>query len=281
MTARGGLVVLAVLACAATGAFAREKSEIGVILMANGGTKSWTKSVSRAMRDAELPYNNRVFFGAGDSVLQQNTLQDIVRDLEDDGANTIVIIPLVASPFSETFRQWRYLLGNDVQPGYNNTPLFPINKHSTIRFSEPLNDSAVVIEILLDRIQEISRKSEQENVIIVTPGPRDNDDNARLEQILRNISLRIRERGKFKSVEGASLREDVPSSERQKSMAVFRAKVERAQQNGQALVVPLILTSGGIEHKISLELRGLAYTYNNKALLPDSRISEWIRSQLP
>jgi len=256
-------------------------SEIGVILLSNSGPRGWSKMVNRAVREAAMPYPTHVFYGAGDTPAQQSTLQGMVQDLEDSGANTIIVIPMTVSPYSQAFRQWKYLLGVDVQPGFNNVPLFPVRKNSTVKFAEPLNDSAVVVEILLDRISEISRKAEEECVIIVTPGPRDDVDNIQWESVLKSLSARVKERGRFKSVEAATLRDEAPSEKRQQALRVLRQKVDKAQQSGRAIVVPLVLSSSGIEHKISLELRGVAYTYNNKALLPDSRISEWMRSQLP
>jgi len=260
---------------------ARAESEIGVIVLANSGPRTWSKMLARAVREAEMPYPTHIFFGAGDTAAQQSTLQGMVQDLEDAGANTIIVVPIAISPYSQSFRQWKYLLGVDVQPGFNNIPLFPVRKNSTIRFAEPFNDSALVVEILLDRISEISRKPEEECVIVATSGPRDDVDNTQWESVLKNLSARLKERGRFRTVEAATLRDEAPSEKRQEALRRFRQKVEKAQQTGRAIVVPLVLFSSGIEHKISLELRGISYTYNNKALLPDSRISEWIRSQLP
>jgi sirohydrochlorin ferrochelatase len=259
----------------------RADSETGVLIMADAGPRVWTKTVNKTVKSAELSYPTRVFFGPGDSAVQQGILQDDVRDLEDSGVHTIVVIPLSISPYHQAYRQWKYLLGVDVQAGYNGTPLFPIEKHASIRFAEPLNDSAVVVEILLDRIQEISRKPAEESVVIVTPGARDKGDNFQWMQTLQRLCARIKERGSYKSVTAVTLRDDAPSEERQQAMTMFRQNVQAIQQNGdRAIVVPLMLSEGGIEHKISLELRGVAYTYNNKPLLPDTRMSEWIRSQI-
>jgi sirohydrochlorin ferrochelatase len=257
-------------------------SEVGVLVMADGGPRAWTKIVTKTVKGSVISYPTRVFFGPGDSAVQQGILQDYVRDLEDNGVHTLVVIPMIISPYTPVYRQWKYLLGLDVQAGYNSTPLFPIEKHASIRFAEPLNDSAVVLEILLDRIQEISRKPVEESVVIVSPGARDGGDNARWMQTMQRLCTRITERGGYKTVTAATLRDDAPSDDRQHALQILRHDVESIQQNGgRALVVPLMLSEGGIEHKISLELRGIAYTYNNKPLLPDARMSEWIRSQLP
>jgi hypothetical protein len=260
----------------------RAESEIGVLIMADAGPRVWTKTVNKTVKNANLPFPTRIFFGPGDSAVQQGMLQDDIRDLEDSGVHTVVVIPLTISPYHQSYRQWKYLLGMDIQAGYNSTPLFPIEKHSTIRFSEPLNDSAVVVEILLDRIQEISRKPADESVVIVTPGARDAGDNAAWMQTLQRLCSRIKDRGGYKAVTAVTLREDAPPDQREQVMLNFRHDVQAIQQSGgTALVVPLTLSEGGIEHKISLELRGVSYTYNNKPLLPDLRMSEWIRSQLP
>src|SRR5882724_1413627 len=257
-------------------------SEQAVLIMAHGGSSGWNKTVKRAVRNADLPYPYRIFFGMGDNSEEQRQLQDCITDLENGGAHTIYVVPLLVSSYSEVARQWKYLLGVDVQPGFVANPLFPVQKRASIHFFDPLDDSAVVVEILLDRAHEISSNPSKESVIIVAHGPNDNSDNLRWIQILQSISTRIKERGGYKSVEGVTLRDDAPAAVRQQAVEFLRQRVRAADQSGsRALVVTLLLAPGGIEHKIGLELRGLNYAFNTKTLLPDSRISEWIRSQVP
>jgi sirohydrochlorin ferrochelatase len=261
---------------------ARSESESAVLVMANGGTSQWNKTVKKAVKDAQLPYPTRIFFGMGDTPVQQRELQDMINELEDEGAHTIYVVPLLVSAYSEVARQWKYLLGVDVQPGFMNNPLFPIQKRSTIHFTEPLNDSAVVVEILLDRAHAISSSPARETVVIVSHGPNDDSDNAKWNQILQNIAGQMKDRGGYKEVAGATLRDDAPPAIREQAVEMLRTKIRSADQAGsRVLVVTLLLAPGGIEHKIGLELRGLSYAFNTKALLPDSRISEWIRSQVP
>ncbi len=258
------------------------ESESAVLVMAHGGESAWDKTVKKAVKEADLPYPHRLFFGMGDNAAEQRELQDMVTDLENRGAHTIYVVPLLVSSYSEVARQWKYLLGIDVQPGFMNNPLFPVQKHSSMHFSDPLNDSAVVVEILLDRAHEISSNPAKESVIIVAHGPNDNSDNARWLQILQSIATRLKERGGYKNVEGITLRDDAPAAVREQAVEYLRQRVKAADLAGtRALVVTLLLAPGGIEHKIGLELRGLNYAFNTKALLPDSRISEWIRSQVP
>jgi len=147
-----------------------EESDIAVLVMAQSGNSLWTKGIKKAVKAANLPYPNRVFFGVGDTLQRQQELQSAVADLEGRGVHTIYVVPLLISSYSEVARQWRYLLGVDIQAGFMNVPLFPISKHTTIKFMETLNDSTVVVEILLDRIRDISSDPSQETVIIVRRG---------------------------------------------------------------------------------------------------------------
>ncbi len=257
-------------------------SEAAVLIMAHGGSPQWNKNIKKAVKAAGLPYPYRIYFGMGDTPAAQQELQSIISDLESDGAHTIYVVPLLVSSYSEIMRQWKYLLGVDIQAGFMNNPLFPVQKHSTIRFGEPLNDSAVVVEILLDRAQEISSNPSKETVIIVAHGPNDNSDNTRWNQILQSVGKRVQERGGFQKAEGVTLRDDAPAAIRQQAVQQMRDRVKAADQAGsRVLVVTMLLSPGGIEHKIGLELRGYSYGFNTKTLLPDARISEWIRSQVP
>ncbi len=278
---RAGLVLVLSLA-GVRPATVRADSETAVLVMAPSGPSQWTKSVKKAVRAAELPYPFKIFYGSGDTSEQVRNLQSEIRDLESDGAHNIYVVPVLISSYADITRQWKYLLGIDVQPGFNNNPVFPVEKHSSIHFNEPLNDSAVVVEILIDRTQEISENPGKESVIIVANGPRDDSDNAKWIQVLGNLSARIKQRGGFQSVEGFTLREDARPAVRSQAVEGLRKRVEAIEkQNNRALLVSLLLSPGGIEHKIGLELRGLNYAFNTKTLLPDSRISEWIRSQIP
>ena len=277
----GGACALA-LAFLCAGTVRGSESEVAVLVMSHGGGVQWNKLVKSAVKSAQLPYPTRIFFGMGDTPAQQQELQSMINNLEEGGAHTVYVVPLLVSSYSEVSRQWKYLLGLDVQAGFMNNPLFPVQKHSSIHFGEPLNDSAVVVEILLDRAQEISTTPAKETVIIVAHGPNDDSDNAKWSQILHNVAVRLKERGNYKYVEGVTLRDDAPPSIRQQAVQGLRDRVKAADAAGtRALVVTLLLSQGGIEHKIGLELRGLNYAFNTKTLLPDSRISEWIRSQVP
>lgn len=82
------------------------------------------------------------------------------------------------------------------------------------------------------------------------------------------------------------MRDDASEEVRKQATSDFRGLVEHARaENRRALVVPLLLSFGGIEAGIRKRLDGLDYTMSDQALLPDPRIAHWIvesaRSTMP
>jgi sirohydrochlorin ferrochelatase len=57
----------------------------------------------------------------------------------------------------------------------------------------------------------------------------------------------------------------------------LRSVVERnTPQGDRVLLVPLLVSYGGIETGIRKRLDGLAYTMSLQALLPDDRLADWV-----
>jgi hypothetical protein len=257
------------------------KAEFGVIIMAHGGTPLWNKTVAAVVKKAEIPYPTKIFFGMGHSRDEVDELQADINSLQNKGVHTIVIVPLLVSPYSEVYRQWRYLLGADVNPGFN-TNFFPVEKHVDIQFTDPLNDDPIVGLILLDRAREVSQSPEQESVILVAHGPNDESDNEKWMNSLHRLSATIKERGHFRSAEGITLRDDATNEVRSQAIETLRNRVaEINKAGGKVIIIPLLIAPGGIENKIGIALKGQVYTLNGKVLLPDHRISQWIRSKVP
>lgn len=260
--------------------FAAERS-VGVLIMAHGGSPRWNKTVKETVKEAQIEYPTRIFFGMGHSKEEADQLQAEVRALEKK-VSTIIVVPMLVSSYSEIYRQWRYLLGVDVAPGFSTTNFFPIGTRATIQFAEPFNDDPIISLILLDRAREMSQNPAQENVILVAHGPNDNSDNERWLQMLGRVSQTIQSRGRFKSVQGMTLRDDAPSDIRSGAVNLLRNRVEQINRAGErAVIIPFLIAPGGVENKIGVALKGLEYTLNAKVIAPDHRLAQWIRSKVP
>jgi hypothetical protein len=140
-----------------------------------------------------------------------------------------------------------------------------------------LNDHPIVADILASPARAISRDPENEAVIIVAHGPNEEADNRRWLADMASLTARIKETERFGSFEYLTLRDDAPKPVREAPTAQLRGCVQRKVAAGrQVLIVPLLISFGGIERGLRERLDDLAYTMAEAALLPDDRLATWV-----
>jgi len=85
----------------------------------------------------------------------------------------------------------------------------------------------------------------------------------------------------FASIDWMTVRDDAPVPIRDAATAELRALVtKRAEAGSRVLIVPVLLSFGGIEQGIRKRLDGLEYAMAAQALMPDDRLGVWIEAQL-
>jgi hypothetical protein len=156
-------------------------------------------------------------------------------------------------------------------------PLTPVRSPLPIEVTPALDRSEFVAEILLSRALSISRSQRDEAIIVVAHGPVTDEENARWVSDMESLAAQMKKGSTFRRVEYLTVRDDAPEPIRAKATAELRATVERAGREGlQVLIVPLLLSYGGIEAGIRKRLEGLDYKICSQALLPDDRLAKWV-----
>jgi hypothetical protein len=164
-------------------------------------------------------------------------------------------------------------------PAVDNTK--PVVSSVPIRMTEALNRDALVGAILIDRAREISTLPEQEAVIVVAHGPVPDDDNRRWLDDMKVLVDQMRGATKFAAIDYLTVRDDAPKPIRDAATAELRSLVVTHENAGRrVLIVPLLLSYGGIEKGIRQRLDGLNYVMAPLALMPDPRIAEWVRQSV-
>ena len=182
----------------------------------------------------------------------------------------IVAVPMFVSSHSSVITATQYLLGlratapeelamytgmhhgDDDAASTPVDPATPIHSLVPIRMARALDADPIVADILLSRAQAISKDPEHETVVVVAHGPVSEEENT-------------------------AWLDDAPDPIRSQATAELRAAVERASKQGnRVLIVPLLISYGGIEAGIRKRLEGLPYTISPQALLPDDRLARWV-----
>jgi len=249
----------------------------GVLVLAHGGNSDWNQNVLDAVADSKLPFPTVVHFGMG--IQSAEFLEESVETLESLGVREIAAVPLFVSSHSQILRQLSFLLGQGGESPFS-TGLEPVKAHALIRMTTALDTAPEVGTILKDRLQEMSLDPQNETVILVAHGPVKDDDNEKWLAVMEDLSQAIRTQTPHKDIRIALLRDDADPNIRNEAYQHLRSAVEEISGEGRALVLPLLISSGGIEHKIIAALEGLDYSISDKGLLPHPVIGQWILRQV-
>jgi sirohydrochlorin ferrochelatase len=237
------------------------------------------------------------------------SLRQAVDRLRARGVTEIVAVPLFVSSWSSVMTSTEFLLGqrkdappelaiyakmNHAPPGRGGhgaadaadgshanhgqtDPMAPIVADVPIRMTPALNDHPIVAEILADRARSVSRSADREAVILVAHGPVGDDDNRRWLADMASLATRIADTERFAAIEYLTLRDDAPAAVRDRATKELRTVVSGHLDAGRrVLIVPLLISFGGIEQGLRERLEGLTYAMPSSALMPDDRLVRWV-----
>jgi sirohydrochlorin ferrochelatase len=160
-------------------------------------------------------------------------------------------------------------------PAQDNTAR--VNSSVPIRMTGALGRHRLVAEILAARASSISKDAASEAVILVAHGPGEDDENKRWVEDLLALAAGIHGAVPFASVDALTVRDDAEKPVRDAATAELRALVEkRTSEKKRVLLVPVLMSYGGIEKGIKKRLEGLDYTLPDHGLMPDDRLVTWV-----
>ena len=286
-------IALACLAmCLATSRAA--SADTGILLLAHGGKPEWNALVTQLAEKAGKQKPTEVAFGMATRAAIQSAIDRLVAR----GVTEIVAVPLFVSSHSSVITSTEYLLGLRAEApaalalfakmshghgdhaghGAGSTDgTTPVKSPVPIRMAPALNDHPVVADILLSRARTMSRQPANEAVILVAHGPVEDEENRRWLADLSSLARRIAAAERFAAIEYLTVRDDAPKPIKEKATAELRGLVEKHTASGKrVLIVPVLISYGGIEQGIRQRLEGLTYDMAATALMPDDRLVDWV-----
>ena len=278
-------------------------AEPGILLLAHGGSAEWNGRVTELATKVNATRATEIAFG----MATRANIQGAVDKLVARGVTEIVAVPLFVSSWSSVIRSTEYLLGLRkeapaalaIYAKMNHAPAggstagtaghdhvgdssaadgtTPVKSPVPVRMSSALNDHPIVIDILVSRARAISRDRGKEALVIVAHGPNDEEDNRRWLADMGSLAAGIQRTERFASLEYLTLRDDAEKPVRDAATARLRGIVQRELSAGRrVLIVPLLISFGGIERGLRERLDGLSYTMANAALMPDDCLAAWV-----
>ena len=139
------------------------------------------------------------------------------------------------------------------------------------------NRHAIIGAIAADRAKGISTTPPNEAVILVAHGPVPDEDNRRWLDDMSVLAEQVRKAAPFANVDYMTVRDDAGPAIRDAATRDLRDKVEaQIAQGRRVLIVPHLMSFGGIEQGLRKRLEGLDYVMTSQALMPDDRVVQWV-----
>lgn len=281
------------------------QDKIGVLVLAHGSPQTtWDNAIENSIKPIKKKYTTEIAFGMANPI----SMQSAIDKLERKGVDTIIVVQLFVSSYSPIIRQNEYLLGlrdsladapmlmmhhamaktsmegNEGKTHHNSQPqeLAQLDIKTHIILTKPLDDHALVADILFDRIQALSKNPSNETVLIVAHGPNSADDNEKWVSVIESLGNQIKRKQAlkgqgFKDIKGLTVRDDADPEIYEKAKQSFRNEVIKADEKGDAIVIPLLLSQGGVESRYLKRLEGLNFIWSGETLLPHPNVSEFIK----
>ena len=298
---RWGLVLAALAAgvAAIPVASTTPPASTGVLLMAHGGAPSWNERVLAVAKRPTGSQPTEVAFGMASRASLQAALDRLVAR----GVKDVVAVPLFVSSHSSVITSTEYLLGlRPTAPA--DLAIFAKMKHEgparppttrmpprrsglpgqisvPIRMTPAFNRHPLVGQIVADRARALSTAPASEAVILVAHGPVPDDDNRRWLADMAVLADAIKAAAPFAAVEYMTVRDDAGPAMREAATNELRGIVEAQVAAGrQVLIVPHVMSFGGIEQGIRKRLDGLQYVMADQGLIPDPRVAAWVQASV-
>ena len=270
--------------------------KMGIVLLAHGGRPEWNERVIAVAKKIDASHPTEVAFG----MATRATIQTALDKLTARGVTHIVAVPLFISSHSSVITSTEYLLGlrsdapadlatfakmshgagshgDAVDHAADVDPASPVTTTAAVRMTSAFNRHAIIGAILADRASAISTRPATESVIVVAHGPVPEDDNRKWLDDMAVLAEHVRHAAPFASVDYLTVRDDAAPAIRDAATKELRALVEAQRAQGRTvLIVPHLMSFGGIEQGIRTRLEGLDYTMTSQGLMPDDRIVDWV-----
>ncbi len=214
-------VIAMLLMCSAPLAGA-EKT--GVLVIAHGDRHDgWNQGVRQAIAPLRERYVLELAFlfpVAGES------LQEGLDRLETRGVQSILVIPLLVSSYSEHFEELEYVLGlreavsHPTEGGYK-----PVDVKARIRLGRGIDSNPTVTKILEQRAIKLSVDPQHEVLVLVGHGPNSEDYNQHWLEHMGTMAKAIQQRLGFRKTYALTLRDDAPGDVREAATRTLRVAV--------------------------------------------------------
>lgn len=238
----------------------------GALIIGHGSSNaSWVDLVDQAVSTLDVPVPVVTCFL---EQVEGRLIEDGIRQLESLGVNHIIAVPLFVASGSTHIDEIGYALG--VHHEKKEEAWERIETSADITYCPPMDDHPLVVEILQERIREISDDPQSEVLLLVGHGADDGEYHRKWESVLQRLAVTLRNELGFKGATYGTLHPDNVSN-----------RVKAVSKKNRTIVLPLFLSEGYFtKNVIPSRLEGADSIYSGKTYLPHPMITQWMQETI-
>lgn len=246
--------------------------QAGVLVISHGSPDNdWVVLVDEAVRAVRPPASVPVVACFLEAV-EGRLIQDGIDELEARGVTDIAAVPFFLSSGSTHVDELGYALGAKPEPMLP-TELKPFRRRSRLLFGEPMNDEPEIVEALWAKVRELSVRPEREALLLVGHGSEEPGFAEAWQGCLERLAAELGRLGGFAVVETATMLPD--------TLAERMSRCREGDPEREVLVAPFFLSEGYFTRRmLPGRLKGFAYRYSGKTLLPHPAVSRWLERRI-
>jgi len=244
----------------------------------------------RAILDAQLeikeklPYQSEVAFGMWNTHCFNAAISRLEKQLLLQGKNLdhLLVLPLFISSYSAVIEMQKFIFKKRPDRVIPLPNVMPIAYAGKISYLPALDYDPQISMILANRFhhlvhlaKEQGYKRQQMELVLVMHGPVSDKDNIKWLSMGKKYAEDITYLFPVHNAHIVSLRDDAPAEVRDLATKKLREIVQGAAATGKkALILPLLISQGGIEKGILARLENLDYIWSGEMLFPDKKLSD-------
>ncbi|NGQ96588.1 cobalamin biosynthesis protein CbiX [Brevibacillus sp. SYP-B805] len=238
----------------------------GALIIGHGSSNaSWVELVDEAAGALQVPVPVVTCFL---EQVEGRLIADGIRELERQGVNHIIAVPLFVASGSTHIDEIGYMLG--VHDRRMDDEWERIETEAEIVYCPPMDDHPLIVEILKERVRELSARPEDEVLMLVGHGADEGEYHRRWEAVLQRLAAALRREFGFKGATYGTLHPDN-----------IGERVRAVARKNRTIVVPLFLSEGYFTKKvIPSRLQGAPSIYSGRTYLPHALITEWLEETI-
>lgn len=242
----------------------------GLLVISHGSREpGWVALVDRTVNEVRAALGDAWLVEAAFLELVDGRLiQDGVRRLEAAGVKRILALPLFVSSGSTHVDEIGWALGAYPEPRVE-TDLPRVEVIAELTYGKPMDDDPEIVEVLLDRLREMSSAPDEESILLVAHGSKEPGFKEAWQSGMTSIGEQLVTRGGYGGFAGALLQLE--------EVAVKYAWLREKLPGHAIVVLPLFLSEGYFTNTvIPRELAGFECRYAGRAFMPHPRVADWI-----